>query len=304
MRLDRLDAAGLRALEDAVRAGEPVALGEGACEALPRGIAADEVVPLCHAVEDAALARWLPPAARPGSGLAASVVLPSSRGRPLGIAALEAQDVAVELLVLANGEQTEGIRVPWRGHGPTRQLGVEMARHPYVAFTVDDAVPLGAGWLRTLIEALEAGGYDAVFARQVPWPTSDPVTRARLRAWTPPDEGHRAVDRHDHVAAVYRRETLLRDPLPDLPIAEDWHWGRRHRIGYVATAPVVHAHERRFLPLYRRTRDIHRERVRGGEAPAVPSVAALLRALPGVVGRDAPGALGELLGQWVAGRGR
>lgn len=294
MRLDRPDPV---ALEAAVRAHEPVVLGRGARFAEP-----DEVVPLCHAVEDPALARWLPPAARPGSGVRVSVVIPASRHRPIGLGVLEAQDVDVEVLVLANGPWTEGIRVEWRGHGRTRQLGVELARHPYVAFLVDDALPLGAGWLRAMVEALEEGGYDAVFARQVPWPTADPVTRARLRAWTPPGERHHAVARHDHVAAVYRRATLLADPLPSVAIAEDWHWGRRHRVGYVPTAPVVHSHARRFWPLFTRTRDIHRELVRAGEAATVPSVAALVRALPSVVGPDAPGALGELLGQWAGGR--
>lgn len=279
-----------------MRAGEPVVLARGARVPVP-----DEVVPLCHAVEESALARWLPPPARPGSGLRVSVVIPASRHRPIGLAALEAQDVDVELLVLANGAYTDGVRVPWRGHGPTRQLGVELARHPYVAFLVDDALPLGAGWLRAMVEALELG-FDAVFARQIPWPTADDVTRARLRAWTPPGDTPVEVRRHDHVAALYRRDTLLRDPLPDVPIAEDWRWARGRRVGYVPGAPVVHSHERRFWPLYTRTRDLHREFARAGEPPTVPSAAALLRALPSVVGRDAPGALGELLGQWVAGR--
>ncbi len=106
----------------------------------------------------------------------------------------------------------------------------------------------------------------------------------------------------DNVAALYRRDALLADPFDAVDIAEDWLWGRRHRVGYVASAPVAHAHVRRFGELYARTRAIHRLRVREGEAATVPGPRALLRALPGVVGADAPGALGELLGQWVGGR--
>lgn len=285
MRLTELDPAGLRRLEAAVRAGEPVALEP---DRWPHP--ADELVPFAHAVADPALARWLPPAARPGSGIAVSVVIPTHRQRPLALDVLAAQDVEVELLVLANQGFPDGILVPWEGHGRTRQRGVELARHPWLCFTVDDALPLGAGFLRTLVEALEEGGYDAVFARQLPWPTSDPVTRARLRAWTPPGEGHHALDRLDHVAALYRTASLLEDPLDPVPIAEDWHWGRRHRVGYVPAAPVAHAHPRRLRELFKRTRAIHRELLQAGEPPAVPDLGSLLWALPSVIGSDARGA--------------
>lgn len=306
MRIDRLDRPGLVALEAAVRAGEPVHLGVGAVPARG-GPALDELVPLCHAVDDPSLARWLPAAAHPGRALRVSVVIPTHRRRPIGLAALDAQDVETELLVLANGPFTDGVRVPWSGHGPTRNVGARLARHPYVLFTVDDALPLGAGFLRTLVDALEAGGHDAVFARQVPWPTSDPVTRARLRAWTPPPDTNGnpltpPVGTLDNVAALYRRDALLADPFDDVDIAEDWRWGRRHAVGYVPSATVVHAHPRRFGELYRRTRDIHAVRVAAGEPAAVRDVRGLFAALPGVVGADAPGALGELLGQFVGGR--
>ncbi len=304
MLIDRLDRAGLARLEAAVRAGEPVRLGRHALATAPAGVFPDEIAPLCHAVDDPAAAPWLPPPARPRTDLAVSVVIPTHRQRPIGLAALEAQDVETELIVLANGAYTEGVRVPWRGHGPTRNLGVQLARAPYVLLTVDDALPLGAGFVRTLVEALEAGGYDAVTARQVPWPTSDPTTRARLRAWTPPAAlpGAPAAVTLDNVAALYRRDALLADPFDPVDIAEDWLWARRHRVGYVAAAPVAHAHPRRFAELYARTRAIHRQRVLAGEPPAVAGPAALLRALPGTVGRDLGGALGELLGQWVGGR--
>ena len=303
MRLDRLDRRGLARLEAAVRAGEPVHLGPA-----PRAVhPLDELVPLCHAVADPELARWLPPPARPGATSAVSVVIPTHRQAPIGLATLAAQDVETELLVLANGGYTGGVEVPWRGHGATRNLGVGLARHPYVLFTVDDALPLGAGFVRTLVEALEAGGLDAVFARQLPWPGSDAVTRARLRAWTPPPNERGSPEDTplatlDNVAALYRRSALLADPFDDVAIAEDWRWGARHRVGYVPTAAVVHAHPRAFHALLTRTRALHAERTRSGEAPAVASASAMLRAVPGTLGRDLPGALGELLGQWLGAR--
>ncbi len=303
MRLVRLDRRGLARLEAAVRAGEPVHLGPD-----PRAVhPLDELVPLCHAVADPNLVRWLPPPARPGAPFAVSVVIPTHRRAPIGLATLAAQDVKTEILVLANGGYTGGIDVSWRGHGATRNLGVGLARHPYVLFTVDDALPLGASFVRTLVEALEAGGFDAVFARQLPWPRSDAVTRARLRAWTPPTStsglsANTPLATLDNVAALYRRSALLADPFDDVAIAEDWLWGGRHPVGYVPTAAVVHAHPRAFGALLTRTRALHAERARAGETPAVASAAAMLRAIPGTLGRDMPGALGELLGQWLGAR--
>lgn len=300
MHLDRLDAAGLRALDAALRAGEPAQLvGRPVC-----AIPLDELVPLCHGVDDPSLAALLPPAARGGTKIGVSAVIPTHRRRPIGIDALLAQDVDVEVIVLANGEYAEGVRVPWEGHGRTRQKGVDLARHPYVLFTVDDARVLGAGMVRTLVQALEEGGYDAVVARQIPWPTADDVTRARLRAWTPPGSDHRVSEVLDNVCSLYRRDALLEDPFDDVAIAEDWHWGRRHRIGYVPAAPVLHSHERRLRALFSRTRDIHRERIRAGLPASVPDLPSLLRALPSTLGGDLRGALGELLGQYAAARQR
>ena len=262
----------------------------------------DEILPLCHGADDISLSALLPPAGRGGTDIAVTAVIPTHRHRPIGIDALSAQDVEVEVIVLANGTFEGGVRVAWEGHGRTRQRGVELARHPYVLFTVDDARVLGAGMVRTMVEALEGGGYDAVVARQIPWPTADAVTRTRLRGWTPPGTGHRGTDVLDNVCSLYRRAALLSDPFDDVAIAEDWHWGRRHRIGYVPAAPVLHSHPRRLGPLFSRTRAIHRERIRAGLPPSVPDLPSLLRALPSTLGPDLRGALGELFGQYAATR--
>jgi len=95
--------------------------------------------------------------------------------------------------------------------------------------------------------------------------------------------------------------------------AEDWAWARGFsgpglragpapRLGYAPEAVVVHSHARRFGSLRARTREEHAVRQACGEAPTVPDLGAFLRALPACLGRDARGALGELVGQWESTR--
>ena len=321
MRVVALDRAGRRAIEDALRRGEPVDLHLS--EPPPPEVRLDDIVPLCHGVQvwspalTLSLQGLLPPRAKPGADLSVSVVIPTNRHWPIGLQAFCGQDVAVDILVLDNGEQPiqpefsapniRVERVPWQGHGPTRQAAVDMMDSEYVLFTVDDAMPMGAGFVRTMVQSLEDGEFDAVFARQVPWPLASEIVARRLREWTPPGRSAVEVDRLDHVCALYRRQTLLDDPLPDVPIAEDLHWGRRHRVGYVPMAPVLHSHERRPMPLFRRTRDIHVEHLVLGDRPAVPTLFSVVRALPGIVRPTLSGGpvefanqIAELVGQWAA----
>jgi hypothetical protein len=322
VKVERLDRRERRAMRAALVRGEP--LGLSLWHAPPPEVRLDDVVPLCHAVETwdrqltASLRALLPPGARHGCPAKVTAIVPTHRRVPLGLVALAGQDVAVEILVVDNAPTplagpdltlARVLRLPWEGHGRTRQRAVEQASGDYVFFTVDDAIPCGAGFLRTLVEALDEGGYDAVTARQLPWPDSDPVTARSLRAWTPPGARHRPVGFLDHVAALHRRATLLAHPLPDVPIAEDLHWGRGRRLGYEPRACVVHAHERRPVELFRRARAIHAQHLALGEPARIGHLGAVLGALPGLVRpvlaggpREILNQGAELLGQWAAAR--
>lgn len=318
--LRRLDPTALRALSAAVRAGRPVDLDLEA--PAPTGVRLDEIAPLLRRAraalpaDEAALLASLPPPARPldpgEQRPTVTVLIPTHRRVPLGLPALLQQDLPVRVLVLANGPDgprsapgAEVITVPWAGHGQTRQRALSLVDSPYVLFTVDDAVPCGRGFLRTLVEGLEESGANAIVARQVPWPDADAVTRARLRRWTPP--GRRVVpfSQCDHVATLYRTDTLRRFPLPAVPIAEDLWWSQGKRVVLAPHAPVVHSHPRRPAELYARNRAIHAERARMGLPPTVPSLGAVSAALPSLVRpllHGGPAELGnhlaELLGQW------
>ena len=320
MKVHRLDRRERKRMHRALLEGEPIDLELWSAPA-PE-VRLDDIVPLCHQVKTwdrrltASLEAFLPPGAEPGHPARVSVIIPSHRRVPWGLCALAAQDVEVEILVIDNGPvplQGETLplarvlRLPWQGHGPTRQQAVHHATGDYVFFTVDDAIPCGAGFLRSLVVALEDGDYDAISARQLPWPDSDPVTTRRLRGWTPPGHRHRVAEQVDHVAALYRRDTLLAHPLPEVPIAEDLHWSQGRRVGYLPNAPVVHAHDRRPLALFQRTRAIHGQHIAAGEPPRVPSPLTVLGATPSLlrpVLEAGPAELlnhgAELLGQLAA----
>jgi hypothetical protein len=277
----------------------------------------DEIVPLCASVELSgevvgyAGAEWAAPSGVERGDPSVTVVIPTRGDSSPAVDAFLAQDVNVRVLILSNGngpdsqKGAEVIRVNWRGHGATRQAAIARVNTPFVFFTVDDAIPLGTGFLRTLVSALEGGDWDAVTARQIPWPDADAVTATRLRRWTPP--GHQVVARStaDHVATLYRTETLRAFPIPSVPIAEDAWWSIGRRIGYVPTAPVLHSHQRSPGALYRRNRDIHAQLRGMGYAPKVPSLSAAFRAMPGVLrpalANGPPellNQLAELMGQW------
>ena len=319
MDLSGLSPSERRQLAAALRNGERVRWSVP--DPAPRGVRLDEIAVLCqelHAADpqlEARLSSLLPPAARPGPLPEVTAVIPCNRQDVLGLRALLGQDCELRVLVLSNGDGPQGlpgaqvVQVDWEGHGATRQAAVDRVQTPYLLFTVDDALPLGAGSVRQLVDALEAGPWDAVIGRQVPWPDADPVTAERVRRWTPPGDRVVEAPQCDHVYTLYRTETLRRWPLPAVPIGEDLAWSRGRRVGYVPMAPVLHSHPRQPLALYQRTRDLHQQMTALGEAPRVPDVGALVRALPGVIEpalqagpAELLNQLAELLGQWRGGR--
>ena len=283
-----------------------------------RNLRIDEVAPLVDVIRiadpalQAAADTYRAPAREVGRTDSVTAIIPSNRNVLLGINALRKQDVDVQILVLSNGDgpsQIEGarvIRLPWEGHGTTRARALEYVDSDYVFFTVDDAIPQGEGCIRTLIDALEDGsGWEAAVARQIPWPHADAVTAARLRRWTPPGKRVVSTVQTDHVATLYRTDTLKTYPIPSVAIAEDAWWSLNRRVAYVPMAPVLHSHTRSPRALFERNRAIHAQLVAMGHPATVPSFGALLQALPGIVRPTLAGGLeefanqlAELTGQW------
>ena len=194
-----------------------------------------------------------------------TVIIPTHRCIPVGLNRFLEQSTNV--LVLQNGKMDQTFplhdnltvcMVEWKGHGKTRSEAIQRVKTPYVFFSVDDAIPLG-NCLQYLIEALEEGDWDAVVARQIPLPTADLYTRDQLALWTPHQSTPYALSQCDHVGTLYRTQTLIEYPIPDVPIAEDAWWSQYKRIACVPKAVLVHSHPRHTIQLMRREFAIHRQ---------------------------------------------
>jgi rhamnosyltransferase len=256
----------------------------------------------------------------------ASVVIPVKDGAshlPPLLAALQAQEVEGGLEIVATDSgSTDGSGDLLRAagarvlpiapaefdHGETRNRGAREARGRYVVFLTQDAVPADAHFVRRLVDALEAEPRLAgAFARQMPRPEADPLTRRDLAAWIasgaeplctfvpdvaafealPPSDRYR-LSVFDNVASAVRRETLLAHPFARTRFGEDVEWGRRmlqagFGLAFVPAAAVVHSHPRSARALYRRNYLGHRLLRRLFGLHAIPDARHLIRAVVGTV---------------------
>lgn len=244
---------------------------------------------------------------------------------PRVLAALDAQesDQRVERVALDSGS-TDGTVQLLRAagfavhpvspgdfqHGRTRNLGITSCRGPLVALLVQDAVPLGSGWLRALTAPLLADpNLAGSFARQVPRQDADPLTcfyarqhhaasRTARRIFLPPGQAdleqlspHQRLElcAFDNVCSCVRRQVWERHPFPEEPFAEDLAWARRvllegHGLAYAPTAVVEHSHQRPVSYELRRAYLAHRQLRRLFGLRTVPTAAHLQAAMAGTVG--------------------
>ncbi len=199
-------------------------------------------------------------------------------------------DFAYEILVVDSGS-TDGTVAAARAakarihaiqpstfsHGATRNLGASLCRSEYVAFLVQDALPLGDHWLSLMVEALEGDGRVAgVYSRQLPRPESNPLTRALVGGWAtaasecrfqfagspaayrslPPEERLRLAA-FDNVSSCVRRSVLEEHPFERTRFGEDLRWGASvveagYAVVYEPGSAVLHSHERGTLYNLRR----------------------------------------------------
>lgn len=295
LELDVLDDAAALRWEAALRLGRRVRW----TGAVPRGWHPAELGPLAECCRPD-VQPFAPPQGG-GDGPAVTAVIPTHRRVPAGLWSLRSQAWPTRILVVSNGvgpERVAGARVwrtPWTGHADTRRRALAEVDTPLVLMMSDDAVPLGTGFVDRLVRRLRHSGADAVVARQVPWPTALPATRLALRRWTPPTGG--PMPHADHVATLYRTDTLRSLATVDVPIAEDLAWTHGRTVMCAADAPVLHSHPPDLVADFRRRRAEHAVRAKLGMHLPIPGLRAALQAVPGAcLAADTPA---DLVRRWA-----
>ena len=152
----------------------------------------------------------------------------------------------------------KSVRIPWLGHGLSRNHLLAHVTTPYVLFTVDDAT-LFPDTLVRLRQTLESCAADAVVARQIPWPDASPIVRRRISRWTPYHSSPYQIEQCDNVATIYRTAQLKENPFATVPIAEDALWSEGKTIYCDPLGLVLHSHDRNPRSLFWREYCIFRQ---------------------------------------------
>lgn len=248
-----------------------------------------------------------------------SIVVPTLNAMgslPALLDAIDAQDDdAPREVVVVDSGSTDGtrelaaaraarlIQVETFDHGDTRNRAIRESRGALVVLTVQDALPLGADWLRRLLRPLRQNPrVAAVFARQVPRADAHPVVKHNLSRWVASAADGRVsrltatefqslpplqrLERcaFDNVCSALRRDVWLRRPFNPAPIAEDLEWGRDvlldgGLIAYVPEAVVEHSHDRPALYELKRTWVLHQRLFHLFGIRTIPDLLALARAI-------------------------
>jgi rhamnosyltransferase len=204
-------------------------------------------------------------------------------------------------------------------HGATRNRAIALCRGELVALLVQDAVPVGEGWLGELAAPLlEDGRVAGSFARQLPRPDAGVLARRALERWIAGrDEPHASgpmtaeefdglspgarmlAATFDNVCSCVRRSVWERIPFARTPIAEDLEWGREvlragHRLVYAPRAAVLHSHDRSLAYELGRTYLLHRRLHELFDVRLVPDRRALARSFRVTLPEHLAAARGEL----------
>lgn len=245
-------------------------------------------------------------------------------------------------VALRRGPNTRGFRhvATAFDHGLSRQRAASYARGPWIAFLSQDAVPVGRHFLASLRDAAERTGAWGVSARQVPRPGADPLVRSTLERWTPgPASGFSrpvawAPRRtaggpplpcpgaglcFDNVASLVDAARLRAHPFRPSAFGEDLRWAADvgaagGTLAYDPRATVEHHHDPNVPEAFDRNRRAHLLLAEDFGVVAVPSLVALLAALPATLDsnrrtagsrwalRAAPRSAAALVGQWAGAR--
>jgi len=187
-------------------------------------------------------------------------------------------------------------------HGATRDYGISLASNDYVVLMVQDAIPYDDFLIERLLSALSEEGVAGVYARQIPQPTADVITKRNLNLWLtgelerkvkaiedpdryenlPPMEKYRFCN-FDNVCSAINKNIWKQEQFGRIAFGEDIDWAERvlrqkFKIVYEPAAAVIHSHHRSLSYEYKRNYICHRLLYRRFGLQLVPSLRRLWRA--------------------------
>lgn len=248
-----------------------------------------------------------------------SVVIPTKNGGSLFARALEGLQQQriwcnVELIIIDSGS-TDGtleaardagakvIEIPPEdfNHGATRDYGISLAGSEIVVLMVQDALPNDSNLLEFILQPFNDPEVVGVYARQIPQPDADLLTKRNLNNWLtgrvesetrrikspnwyealPPIEKYFFCN-FDNVCSAIRKSVWQTHKFGQINFGEDIDWAERvlksgFKIVYQPTAAVVHSHDRPVTYEYKRTYICHRKLYRQFGLHLVPTMKGIFR---------------------------
>jgi rhamnosyltransferase len=168
-------------------------------------------------------------------------------------------------------------------HGATRDRAIELARSEIVVLLVQDAVAEDDRTLINLVACFDDPQVAGAYARQIPQPTADALTKRNLNNWLTgrSDREERmskgedwfqalpAMEKYffcnfDNVCSAVRKSVWSTHRFGRINFGEDIDWAERvlragWKIVYEPAAAVVHSHDRPVSYEYKRTYVCHRK---------------------------------------------
>jgi len=257
-----------------------------------------------------------------------SVVIPTKNGGDLFervLKGLQAQSCwkNVQLIVVDSGSTDKTTELARKfgavvheippeqfNHGATRDFGIFLAESDNVILLVQDAVPNSDHLLEKLVAALEEPGTAGAYARQIPQPDADILTKRNLNGWltgrmtrevrrlTSAGDYDKlsAMEKYffcnfDNVCSAIKKPVWEKIKFGRINFGEDIDWAERilkdgHAIVYEPDAAVIHSHDRPLSYEYKRTYVCHRKLFRQFGVHTVPSLRPALYAWFRASGRD------------------
>lgn len=157
------------------------------------------------------------------------------------------------------------------GHGRTRNLGARMAQGKFLLYLPQDATPVGADWLQTLLAPFDDSGVAGVYCRQTPRADASAMEKFFLLNTYPERYEMKKLEENEGVSlsrcffstvgGVIRASVWRDHPFREHVImSEDQAWSKDvmlsgHAIVYQPAAELLHSHGYGTVEVFRRNFD-------------------------------------------------